>query len=46
MVHGLAMLITSGMLAGMAGNRREVRRLGRQLADTLLHGMLANAEHS
>lgn len=46
MVHGLAMLITSGMLAGMADNRREVRRLGRQLADTLLHGMLVNAEHS
>lgn len=41
MVHGLATLITSGMLAGIAGNRREVRRLGRQLAETLLHGMLA-----
>lgn len=41
MVHGLATLVTSGMLGGVAGNRREVRRLGRQLADTLLHGMLA-----
>lgn len=41
MVHGLATLITSGMLGGIAGNRREVRRLGRQLAETLLHGMLA-----
>lgn len=41
MVHGLATLITSGMLGSVAGNRREVRRLGRQLAETLLHGMLA-----
>lgn len=41
MVHGLATLITSGMLGGIAGNRREVRRLGRELAGTLLHGMLA-----
>lgn len=41
MVHGLATLITSGMLGGIAGSRREVRRLGRQLAQTLLHGMLA-----
>jgi AcrR family transcriptional regulator len=41
MVHGLATLITSGMLGGIAGNRREVRRLGRELAKTLLHGMLA-----
>jgi len=41
MVHGLATLITSGMLGGIAGNRREVRRLGRELAETLLHGMLA-----
>ena len=41
MVHGLATLITSGMLSSVAGNRREVRRLGRELAETLLHGMLA-----
>lgn len=41
MVHGLATLVTSGMLNDVAGNRREVRRLGRQLAEVLLHGMLA-----
>jgi AcrR family transcriptional regulator len=41
MVHGLATLITSGMLGGIVGNRREVRRLGRELAETLLHGILA-----
>jgi AcrR family transcriptional regulator len=41
MVHGLATLITSGMLGDIAADRREVRRLGRQLADTLLSGMLA-----
>lgn len=41
MVHGLATLITSGMLKGIADNRRQVRRLGRQLAATLLNGMLA-----
>lgn len=42
MVHGLANLIASGMLPGVADNRREVRRLGRQLAETLLHGMLVS----
>lgn len=41
MVHGLATLIASGMLGDVAGNRREVRRLGRQLAETLLCGMRA-----
>jgi AcrR family transcriptional regulator len=41
MVHGLAALVTSGMLGGLADDRREVRRLGRKLAATLLHGMLA-----
>lgn len=41
MVHGFATLVTSGMLNSVADNRREVRRLGRQLAETLLHGMLA-----
>lgn len=41
MVHGLATLVTSGMLGSAAGNRREVRRLGRRLAETLLHGMVA-----
>ena len=41
MVHGLATLITSGMLGAVAANRREVRRLGRKLAETLLEGMRA-----
>ena len=41
MVHGLATLLTSGMLGGVAGSRREVRRLGRKLAETLLEGMRA-----
>lgn len=41
MVHGLATLVTSGMLNDVVRDRREVRRLGRQLAEVLLHGMLA-----
>ena len=41
MVHGLTTLVASGMLKGIADNRRQVRRLGRQLAETLLNGMLA-----
>lgn len=41
MVHGLATLISSGMLGDIVAERRKVRRLGRQLAATLLHGMLA-----
>lgn len=41
MVHGLATLVTSGLLRSVADNPREVRRLGRRLADILLQGMLA-----
>ncbi len=41
MVHGLATLISGGMLGAIAGDRRAVRKLGRQLAATLLEGMRA-----
>lgn len=40
-VHGFATLVASGMLKSIATNPREVRRLGRKLAQTLLQGMLA-----
>lgn len=40
MVHGLSMLVVSGMLKEVASSRKKIRQLGEKVCDMLMHGML------
>lgn len=40
MVHGLSMLVISGMLKEVASSKKEIRRLGEKVCEKLMRGML------
>ncbi len=40
MVHGLSMLVVSGMLSEVATSRKKIRQLGEMVSNILLNGML------
>lgn len=41
MVHGLSMLVISGMLKEVASSNKEIRMLGEKVCEKLMHGLLS-----